>query len=169
MLVNVSFFKENFLQLCYCIVLSNKKICIEKLEFRFVKVLHDLRHTSRKVLPKQNRLAPERRIGLFFVSLGVESRLRWRKGFAKVRLRCSRLDIEQHSISEHTLKNKTITMCFVIQVLFFFVVYVTETIIAIFDYIFHSTLHNSTILRIPLTALCTAPTALTTNLLNGFV
>lgn len=150
-------------------MLSNKKICIEKLEFRFVKVLHDLLHTSGKVLPKQNRLAPERRIGLF-VSLGVESRLRWRKGFAKVRLRFSHLDIEQHSISEHTLKNKTITMCFVIQVLFFFfVVCVTETIIAIFDYIFHSTLHNSTILRIPLTALCTAPTALTTNLLNGFV
>uniref|UniRef100_A0A8D8AY08 (northern house mosquito) hypothetical protein n=1 Tax=Culex pipiens TaxID=7175 RepID=A0A8D8AY08_CULPI len=118
MLVNVFFFKENFLQLCYCIVLSNKKICIEKLEFRFVKVLHDCTHLE-KSYPKQNRLAPERRIGLF-VSLGVESRLRWRKGFAKVRLRCSHLDIEQHSISEHTLKNKTITMCFVIQVLFFF-------------------------------------------------
>lgn len=71
MLVNV--FQGEFSATLYRIVLSNKKICIEKLEFRFVKVLHDLLHTSRKILPKQNRLAPERRIGLFFVSLGVES------------------------------------------------------------------------------------------------
>lgn len=118
MLVNV--FQGEFSATLYRIVLSNKKICIEKLEFRFVKVLHDLLHTSRKILPKQNRLAPERRIGLFFyfARSKVPCLAFWKKGFAKVRLRCSHLDIEQHSISEHTLKNKTVTMCFVIQVLF---------------------------------------------------
>lgn len=60
--------------------LSNKKICIEKLEFRYVKVCLTCTHLENLI--QQNRLALQKDELGFFVALWTEFHLPWKKVFA---------------------------------------------------------------------------------------